>query len=84
MKYERTDLKHQTACVLLLPETMDYMNLDQVSRVLVEMGDEEVNIVKVIEVPAFCDQGVAEDVSQGDSVVVGSIWEILNPSELER
>lgn len=84
MKYERTDLKHQTACVLLLPETMDNVNLDQMSRVLVEMGDEEVNIVQVVEVPAFCDQWVAEDVSQGHGVGVGSIWEILNPSELER
>lgn len=63
---------------------MDYVNLDQVSRVLVEMGDEEVNIVQVVEVPAFCDQGVAEDVSQSDSVGVGSIRKILNPSELER
>lgn len=83
MQNERTDLKHQTACVFSLPEAVDYVNLNQVSCVLVEMRDEKVNIMQIVEFPAFCDQGVAEDVSQGDSVGVGSIREILNPSELE-
>lgn len=45
MQNERTDLEHQTACILFLPEAMDYMNLNQVLCVLVEMRDEEVNIM---------------------------------------
>lgn len=80
---EWTDLQHQTACILFLPEAVDYMNLNKVPRVLIEMRVEEVNIMQVVEVPAFCDQGVAEYVSKGDSVGVGSIRQILNPSELE-
>lgn len=44
-KNELTDLEHQTAGVLLLPETVDYVNLNQVSCVLVEMRQEKVNIM---------------------------------------
>lgn len=78
-----TDMKHQTACVLFLPEAVDYMNLNQVPYILVEMRDEEVNIMQVVELPAFRDQGVAEYVSQGDSIGVGGIREVSNPGQLE-
>lgn len=83
MQNERANLEHQTACVLSLPEAVDDMHLNKVSRVLIEMRNEEVNIMQVIELPALRDQGVAEDVSQGNSVSVGSIWEVSNPSKLE-
>lgn len=83
MQNEWTDLKHQTACILFLPEAVDYVNLNKVSCVLVEMRDEKVNIVQVVELPALCNQGVAEYVPKSDGVGVGSIREILNPRELE-
>lgn len=59
----QANLEHQTACVLFLPEAVNYVNLDQVPYVLVEMRDEKVDIVQVVELPAFCDQGIAEYVS---------------------
>jgi hypothetical protein len=77
------DLKHQTAWVLLLPETVDHMGLNQVACVLVEMRHEEVNIVQVVELPALRDQGVAEDVSQGNSISVGGIRKISDPGKLK-
>lgn len=80
----KTDLEHQPTRVFFLPKPMDQVHLHEVPDVWVKGGHEKINIVQVVELPAFSDERVSEEVSQGDGVGVGGVWQVLDPGELER
>ena len=66
-----------------LPEAVDDVDLDQVANILVERREKEVEIVEVVELPAFRDEGVAEQVCQGDGVSVEGGGQVPDPGELK-
>tara|TARA_R110002060_G_scaffold51048_3_gene61928 strand:- start:368 stop:556 length:189 start_codon:yes stop_codon:yes gene_type:complete len=46
-------LQVDSAGVVILPESMDHMNLDKITNIRIERVHQEVQIVKVIELPTF-------------------------------
>lgn len=49
------------------------MNLDQVAHLRVKLFHQVVNVMEVVEVPAFGEERVAEEITKGDGVYVRSI-----------
>lgn len=54
------------------------------TNVRVEGVHDEGHMVKEVELPAFPDKTVAQDILEGQSVLVGLFGEVTNPGELER
>lgn len=53
-----------------LPRAMHNLHLDQPSHILIKLAHQKVHIKEVIELPAFADQWIPENVAQSDSVGV--------------
>ena len=53
-----------------LPGPMNYFDLYKISDILVKLRHEEVNIEKIIELPALADHRIPEDVAQFHCVVI--------------
>lgn len=53
-----------------LPRAMHNLHLDEPSHILIKLAHQKVHIKEVIELPAFADQWIAENVAQSDSVGV--------------
>jgi hypothetical protein len=77
-------LQRQPAWVFPLPESVDHMHLDETTNVLVKGGHEKVYVMEVVELPAFCDQRVAQDILEGDRVLVHLWRQIPDPGKLKR
>lgn len=55
-----------------LPRTMHNLYMDESPHILVKLAHQEINIEQVIELPAFTNHGVAQEVAQPDGVdIVG-------------
>ena len=62
--------------VLSFPETMHNMDFDQVPGIHIEGSHEKIDIMQKVELPAFFDQGIAQNVSKTESMLIR--WFILD------
>ena len=72
-------LKHEPPRLRRLPEAVDYVHSNQLSDVWVKGVHDEVNVMEVVEIPAFRNERVAEYVMEreGSDVLCGR--DISNP-----
>lgn len=68
--------------ILLFPEAMDNVDLDEMSCVGIKCVHEEVNIVEVVEFPAFRYQWIPQKVFECDGIFIKRLWEVPDPGEL--
>lgn len=76
--------QHKSTGVFLLPEPVHNMDLDQMPRIRVERVHEKLNVVEVVEFPAFRYQRIPQEVAQRDCVLVQTLWQVADPCELPR
>lgn len=71
---------------ILLPRSMYNLDLHQIPNILVELAHQEVDIKQVIELPAFADHGIPQDIPQLDRVdiVARRLRQVTDISELDR
>lgn len=78
-----TYLQGQAARVLALPESMNNVQLDQMSDILVEGGQDEIDVMHVIELPAFRNKWIPEDVLERNAVFIQLGRQVADLYELE-
>ncbi len=76
-------LQPQSTRILLLPKSVDHMNLDQMLDIWVESVHEKVNVMDVVELPAFGNERVAQDVLESDCIPVHLWWQVPDTGQLE-
>lgn len=63
-------MQGKSARIFLLPESMDNMDFDEISSVSIESAHEKIDVMKVVELPAFRNKRVSQEVFQRDRVKI--------------
>jgi len=69
--------------IILLPEPMHNMDLDECADVLIKGSHEKVNVVKIVELPTFCNEGIPKEVFERDSVLIECVGVVADLGQLE-
>jgi hypothetical protein len=62
---------------------MHHMDFDEMADIGIKGGHEKVYVMKIVELPAFGDQRVAQDVLESDCVLVHLWWQVAYSGETE-
>lgn len=79
----RAYLKAKAARVFSLPESVDDVDLDEVPDVIVKCGHEEIDIVQIVELPAFGDERISQHIFERHRFPVGFLRKVTDPGQLE-